>query len=219
MFAFEALVPVLKTGLLRNDRIGPKSEDLFFQTVVPFDTRTVMIEAGDYGINLRIRLQDMHCSISGCGTECHITVFLPVLLMQRKIGQHINRGLKRIQPVAFPDVVKTVIGIATVYVALESAVRVGASLMGMAGNPIFIDSHKDRIVIFRIFIEQASPDKGIHNLPIQKSSFQKIRINPPHILILFWKGKGFFLLGWCALLWENDNTLLLQEKLHGLWEI
>ena len=178
-----------------------------------------MVEAGDHGIDLRIHFQDMGGSISGCGTESHIAVFLPVLLMQRNIGQHINRGLKHIQPVAFPDVVKAVIGIAAVHVALESAVRVGASFMGMAGNPIFVHTHKDRIVILRIFIEQASPDKGIHNLPIQKPSFQKIRINPPHILILFWKGKGLFLLGWCVLLWEDNNALLLQEKLHGLREV
>ena len=219
MGAFEALVPVLKPGLFRPDRIGSKPQDFFLQTIVSLNACAVMVEAGDHGIDLRIHFQDMGGSISGCGTESHIAVFLPVLLMQRNIGQHINRGLKHIQPVAFPDVVKAVIGIAAVHVALESAVRVGASFMGMAGNPIFVHTHKDRIVILRIFIEQASPDKGIHNLPIQKPSFQKIRINPPHILILFWKGKGLFLLGWCVLLWEDNNALLLQEKLHGLREV
>ena len=148
MFAFEALVPVLKSRLLRNDRIGANPQDFFLQTIVPLNACAVMIEAGDHGIDLRIRFQDMHCPISGCGTESHIAVFLPVLLMQRKIGQHINRGLKHIQPIAFSDVVKTVIRIAAVHVALEAAVRVGASFMGMTGNPIFIHTHKDRIVIF-----------------------------------------------------------------------
>ena len=92
----------------------------------------------------------------------------------------------------FPDVVKAVIGIAAIYVALEAAVRIGSAFVGMAGNPIFIDTYKNRIVIFRIFIEQARPDKGVHNLPIQKPCFQKIRINPSHVLILLWKGKRLF---------------------------
>src|SRR5699024_1530109 len=57
------------------------------------------------------------------------------------------------------------------------------------------------------------------NLPIQKPCFQKIRINPSHISVLRWKGKGLFLLRRYILLREDDNALLFQEKLHRLREI
>ncbi len=96
VFAFEPLIPVLKPGLFRTDRIGSQPQDFFLQTIVSLNACAVMVETGNYGIDLRIRFQDVYGPISGCGTEGHIAVFLPVLFMQRNIGQHIDRGFEHI---------------------------------------------------------------------------------------------------------------------------
>ena len=88
----------------------------------------------------------------------HIAVLLPVLRMQGDIGEKVDRGLKYIQVPIRPRVVKAVSRVTARHVEFEGlALAVGAALLRVTGNAVFVCSDEHGVVIFRILIERSRP--------------------------------------------------------------
>ena len=89
------------------------------------------------------------------------------------------------------DVVEAVAGIAALHIEPEGfAEAVGAALVGMAGDAVFIRTHENRIVVIGVFIQQFLSCKVRHNAPVDIPVLDQIGIDPAHIGIGRRKDKG-----------------------------
>ena len=112
------------------------------------DPSRIMIQAENNLLQLWILFQHPEHGVFRCTTERHIAVLLPVLWVQSKKSQQINRCFEHIEPVTGPSPVKAVSGIASFYIATVAlALRIDASFVGVAGNAMFIDSDEYGIMI------------------------------------------------------------------------
>ena len=155
MQSFQVLVPVLPGGLQnRCIRIS------FFSQNVPeppigFDARLVMVQAENDFLQVWVKLQLPEHSVFRHTVERDIAVVHPIFWVQRDKGQHIHRRFKNVQPVAFADPVKAVPGIAAFHVSLvRFALGISAALVGVTGNPVFIQPYEHGIVVLLILIDE-----------------------------------------------------------------
>ena len=91
-------------------------------------------------------------------------------------------------------------GDTALYVApVALALGVEATLVGMTGNAVFIESDEHGVMIllclipgqFPAFIDQSLLCESIEDLPADMSLLEQIGIHPPHGLIGGWQGKFF----------------------------
>ena len=119
----------------------------------------VIVEAEQDRIDLRLPLQQLQHRLNGGAAAGHIAVALPALRMERDVGEHIDGSFEHIEAPICADVVEAVAGIAALHIEPEGfAEAVGAALVGMAGDAVFIRTHENRIVVIGVFI--ASWDAG-----------------------------------------------------------
>ena len=96
-----------------------------------------------------MQFQHLQHGVFGNTAECHIAVVLPVLGMQGDVRQQVDGSFKHIETVACADVVEAVVWIAAIYISLEAgSLGIEPSLVGMAGNAVFIVSHKYSVMVF-----------------------------------------------------------------------
>ena len=113
------------------------------------------------------------------------------------------------------DVVEAVAGIAALHIEPEGfAEAVGAALVGMAGDAVFIRTHENRIVVIGVFIQQLLSGKVRHNAPVDIPVLDQIGIDPAHIGIGRRKDKGFGRLIYPFLGRGIDRSHLTPQK-HG----
>ena len=116
---------------------------------------------------------------------------LPALRMERDVGEHIDGSFEHIEAPICADMVEAVTGIAALHIEPEGfAEAVGAALVGMAGDAVFIRTHENRIVVIGVFIQQLLSCKVRHNAPVDIPVLDQIGIDPAHIGIGRRKDKG-----------------------------
>ena len=103
--------------------------------------------------------------------QAHIAVALPVLRMERDVGEHIDGRLEHIEAFVCSHMVKTVAGIAALHIEPEGfSVAVGTPFVGVTRDAFLICAHKYCIVVFRIFVQEPFPGEvGYHtsvNVPM-----------------------------------------------------
>lgn len=79
----------------------------------------------------------------------HIVVFPPVLWVERDVGEQIDRALKHIEPVTGTCPMEAAPWVAALYIDAEGpACVMGAALVGMTGNAVFILPDEHGVVYF-----------------------------------------------------------------------
>ena len=110
--------------------------------------------------------------------------------MQGDIGEKVDRGLKYIQVPIRPRVVKAVSRVTARHVEFEGlALTVGAALLRVTGNAVFICSDEHGVVIFRILIERSRPREVGDDIPVDVPLLHKVGIHPAHIVVGEWQRK------------------------------
>ena len=94
------------------------------------------------------------------------------------------------------------------------AEAVGAALVGMAGDAVFIRTHENRIVVIGVFIQQLLSCKVRHNAPVDIPVLDQIGIDPAHIGIGRRKDKGLRRLLY-PFLGRGINRSQLASQKHG----
>lgn len=80
-------------------------------------------------------------------------MFLPPVRVKGDVRHHINGGLEDKEGPVSAQVVKAVLGDAALHIDPEGlAETVGAALVSMTRNTLFICANENRIVIFGVFI-------------------------------------------------------------------
>ena len=83
---------------------------------------------------------------------------LPVFRIQGEIGKQVDGSLKHIQVPIVSQVVKAVSRVAALYIELDgSSTAIGAALLCMTWNAVFVCPDEHGVVIFRILIERSRP--------------------------------------------------------------
>ena len=119
-------------------------------------------------------------------------MFFPTVWVKRYIRQHINGSLKYEEAPIFSDMVKAIPRVASFYVDPECITEsVGASLMCMTRDTIFIFANKYRIVILGIFVQKFFFHEVRNNRTVKHSVFHQIGKNSANILAGFRQSKGF----------------------------
>lgn len=196
-----------------------------------------MIQAENNLLQLWILFQHPEHGVFRCTTERHIAVLLPVLWVQSKKSQQINRCFEHIEPVTGPSPVKAVSGIASFYIATVAlALRIDASFVGVAGNAMFIDSDEYGIMIllglilgqFPAFIDQPFLGEGVEDLTTDMPLLEQIGIHPSHCLVGGRQGKFLRLLPFLFLRWliylaffttkQACHRLGVAQSIEGLYK-
>ena len=138
----QVVIPILA---LRDKTPGgiPLFGKSIFQPFAGLVPRGIVIQTEQDLLELRVLRQHPQHRLTANAAERHIAVLLPVVGVQRDIGEHIDGRFKHIKAIACPDVMEAVGRAAAFHIALESsALRVEPPLVGMSGNAVFIASHK-----------------------------------------------------------------------------
>ena len=75
-----------------------------------------IVEAEQDRIDLRLPLQQLQHRLNGGAAAGHIAVALPVLRMERDVGEHIDGSFEHIEAPICADVVEAVAGIAALHI-------------------------------------------------------------------------------------------------------
>ncbi len=91
--------------------------------------------------------------------------------------------------------VKAVGRVTALHIDAESlALAVGAALVGMAGDAVFVAPHKYSVVVGGVLIDEPRPDKGTEDLPVYFSGPHQVTIDPTHRPGLLRQCEGLWLL-------------------------
>ena len=117
---FQVLVPVLALRLEDGDAGISMLMKNFRQPSAGLDARLVVVQAEEDVPEIRILLQHPEHGVFAGPAEGGVAVGLPVLLVQRQEGQHVNGGLEDVEAVAGPAVVEAVPSVAAAHIPLET---------------------------------------------------------------------------------------------------
>ena len=133
----QIIIPILVCGNEPFHRV-PLCQ-LFLHAPAGQMASLVIVEAEQDRIDLRLPLQQLQHRLNGGAAAGHIAVALPALRMERDVGEHIDGSFEHIEAPICADVVEAVAGIAALHIEPEGfAEAVGAALVGMAGDAVFI---------------------------------------------------------------------------------
>ena len=115
---------------------------------------------------------------------------LPVFRIQGEIGKQVDGSLKHIQVPIVSQVVKTVACLAALHIELDgSSTAIGAALLCMTWNAVFVCPDEHGVVIFRILIERSRPCEMGDDIPVEVPLLHEVGIYPAHIVVGEWQRK------------------------------
>ena len=107
----------------------------------------------------------------------------PAVLVHGNKGQHINWSLEQIKAVAPAIPVKTVFRHTPHRVALVSGGRTSTTLIGVAGDTIFIEPYEHHVVVLRGFVNHLFVNESVKHVFIDASPVQQVGEHPPRIIV------------------------------------
>ena len=111
----------------------------------------------------------------------HVAVLPPVLWVERDIGEQIDRSLKYIEPVTDTSPMETAPRVTALYIDAEGlACVMGASLVGMTGNAVFILPDEHGVGVFFIFVNESRMDEGVQHVSLDVPFFEQVGIDTAH---------------------------------------
>lgn len=111
----------------------------------------------------------------------HIVVLPPVFWVERDVGEQIDRSLKHIEPVTGTSPMEAAPRVTALYTDAEGlACVMGAALVGMTGNAVFILPDEHGVVVFFIFVDKPSVDEGVQHVTLDVPLLKQIGIDTAH---------------------------------------
>ena len=143
---------------------------------------------------------------------------VPAFRVHGDVGKQVDGGLEHIQPFTFAHPVKAVRRITALHIDAEGfALAVGAALVGMAGDAVFIVPDKYGVVVGDVLIDERGSNKGGEDFPVDFPASQQVPIRPPHRSRGLRQREGLrlrFRFGFCDR--QGTLSILTQQQLHPL---
>jgi len=118
----------------------------------------------------------------GYPIQCDIAVILPIFDVERNKGEHIYGSLKYVKYAALSVPVETVLRVAAFHISLIGfSLCIGASLMSVTGDAVFVKPYKHSVVVFVVLIDQFLMGKVRQYLAVYKTLLDKVRKHPAHV--------------------------------------
>ncbi|MPM28369.1 hypothetical protein SDC9_74891 [bioreactor metagenome] len=120
----------------------------------------------------------------GHAVEGDIAVPLPVPRMQGNEGQHVDGCFEYKKGVALSDPMKAAARIAALHVTLvRLALGIGAALVRMPGNAVFIKADEHSVVIFLILVDQPLMGEERQRVPAYEPLLDQIGKYAAHVVV------------------------------------
>ncbi len=91
---------------------------------------------------------------------------------------------------------------------------VGASLVGVTRNTVFIHANKDGVMVGRVLVDELFPSKGRKDVSVNAPAFDQIGKHAAHVLVGGRQDESCFGLPFCCL--EYRTSVTIQQHSHCL---